>query len=256
MAERPLWSEQFLGMLESLRMPTQFQQGRRYARAGRVRTLTISSSVVTGLVRDDDGETHRARVAVRAFTAADWHRIERALAGEAIHAAKLLAGVLPDDLDDLLAGFGLTLFPQSLTDIALECSCPSWQTPCAHLTATCYVLAESFDTDPFGILAWRGRGREELLDGLRGLRVSATMRPSLPAERPPPAVSDFWTAGPRLPAPPEPVAGTVRRPDALLEQLDALGLTAGRFDVTDLLRAAYHTFTVSDDGLPGRRPAR
>jgi hypothetical protein len=56
-------------------------------------------------------------------------------------------------------------------------------------------------------------------------------------------VSGFWTAGPRLAAPPEYVPGTVRHPDALLEQLDPLGLSAGRFDVVDLLRAAYHAFT-------------
>src|SRR5262245_9951850 len=99
MTERPLWSEQFLGMLEALRMPAQFQQGRRYARSGRVPSLSISTSLVTGLVQDDDGVTYRARVAVRAFSAADWHRIERALAGEALYTARLLAGELPADLD-------------------------------------------------------------------------------------------------------------------------------------------------------------
>jgi uncharacterized Zn finger protein len=229
-------------MLESLRMPARFQQGRRYARSGQVRSLTISSSLVTGLVRDDDGETYRARVAVRAFSAADWHRIERALAAEAIHAAKLLAGDLPKDLDAILAAFGLSLFPEQLSDIALECSCPSWQKPCGHLTATCYVLAESFDTDPFGILAWRGRGREELLDRVRSLRVSAIghVMGAVSAPRPQaPEVSGFWTAGPRLTAA-EHLPGTVHRPDALLEQLDPLGLSAGPFEVVDLLRAAYH----------------
>jgi uncharacterized Zn finger protein len=235
------WSEQFLGMLESLRMPAQFQQGRRYARTGQVRSLSISSSLVTGLVLDDDGETYRARVAVRAFSGADWHRIERALAAQAIHVARLLAGDLPEDLDRILGGFGLSLFPEDLSEIALECSCPGWHKPCGHLTATCYVLAESFDADPFGILAWRGRGRDELLDNLYALRVPTA--PAEPTARPlPPAPTGFWTAGPRLPPPPEPVPGTVRRPDALLEQLEPLGLTAGRFDVVDLLNAAYRAF--------------
>jgi uncharacterized Zn finger protein len=227
-------------MLESLRMPAQFQQGRRYARTGQVRSLTVSSNLVTGLVLDDDGETYRARIAVQAFSAGDWQRIERALAAEAIHAAKLLAGDVPEDLDDILASFGLSLFPERLSEIALECSCPSWQTPCRHLAATCYALAESFDADPFRILAWRGRGREELLGSLRSLRTSAVVHRARAANRPPaPAVSGFWTAGPRLAAPPEPPPGAVRRADALLEQLDPLGLSAGRFDVTDILRAAY-----------------
>jgi uncharacterized Zn finger protein len=232
-------SEQFLGMLESLRMPTVFQQGRRYVRAGHVRSLTISTSIVTGLVVDDDGDTHRARIGVRAYSAADWRRIERALAAESLSLARLLAGDLPEDLDRLLAGYGLSLFPTDLTEIALECSCPHWARPCAHLAATCYALAESFDADPFGILAWRGRGRIELLDNLRELRIAPAGPEARPAAEPPP-VSGFWTAGPRLEPPLDRVPGSVRRPDALLEQLEPLGLSAGRFEVTDILAAVYH----------------
>ena len=234
------WSEQFLGMLESLRMPAVFQLGRRYARSGKVRSLNISTSLVTGLVVDDNGDTYRARIAVRAFSAADWRRIERALAAEAIHAARLLAGDLPEDLDSMLAGYGLSLFPAELTDIALECSCPGWQKPCAHVAATCYVVAESFDADPFGILAWRGRGRTELLDNLRALRTSPSVGAGAgAAARTPPPLAGFWTAGPRLAPPPAQVPGSVRRPDALLEQLDPLGLSAGRLEVADVLAAAY-----------------
>jgi uncharacterized Zn finger protein len=258
------WSDQFIVMLESLRMGTTFSQGRRYARSGQVRSVTVSSSIVTALVVDDDGDTYRARIGVKAFTAADWTRIERALAGEAIHAAKLLAGHLPDDLDTILAGFGLSLFPQSLSDIVLDCSCPGWHKPCRHLTAACYVLADEFDADPFAILAWRGRGRDELLHALRAHRVSALAhlaRDQHPASSATPTTTSrgsgtFWAAGPRITPPDPSVPGSLHRGDAILEQLDPLPLTAGRFDVTDLLRAAYHTFTVSDDGLPGRRPAR
>lgn len=239
MPEAP-WSHQFIAMLESLRMGTTFSVGRRYARAGNVRSLTISSSVVTALVLDEDGDTYRPRIAVRAFSAADWARIERALSAEARYAAKLLAGQLPDDLDRLLQGFGLSLFPQSLADLVMDCDCPGWQKPCRHLTAACYVLAEEFDNDPFTILAWRGKGRDELLEQLRSHRVSPTrhIAPATPEPAGPPA---FWAAGPRLPKPVEPLPGTVVRSDALLDQLDRLELTVGRFEVGDLLRAVYRT---------------
>src|SRR5215218_6793594 len=96
------WSDQFLLMLESLRMGTTFSAGRRYARAGQVRSVTISTGIVTALVVDEDGDTYRARIGVKAWTAADWARVDRALAGNAIYAAKLLAGHLPDDLDTVL----------------------------------------------------------------------------------------------------------------------------------------------------------
>ena len=42
--------------------------------------------------------------------------------------------------------------------------------PCKHLAASCYLLAESFDDDPFAILAWRGREREDLLAILAAAR--------------------------------------------------------------------------------------
>jgi uncharacterized Zn finger protein len=231
------WSAQFIGMLEALRMPAQFQQGRRYARAGHVRQLSISSSLASALILDEDGQTHRTKIAVRAFSGADWNRIERALAHQAIYAAKLLAGQLPDDIEPLLASFGLSLFPESFADLAMDCSCRGWQVPCRHLTATFYAMAESFDDDPFGILAWRGRGREDLLDRLRALRIEPVA--TEPHVTVAPSVSDFWTAGPRVPEPAASVPGTVRRPDALLDQLDPLLLTAGRHDVVDLLRPAY-----------------
>jgi uncharacterized Zn finger protein len=259
MPETP-WSQQFIAMLESLRMGTTFSQGRRYARSGQVRSVTISTGIVTALVVDDDGDTHRARIGVRAYTAADWARIERALAGEAIHAATLLAGHLPADLDTILAGFGLSLFPQSLSDIVLDCSCPGWQKPCRHITAACYVLADEFDADPFGILAWRGRGRDELLEALRGHRVSALAhiagKPAASSPEPEPRLGTFWQAGPRLTRPEPAVPGALRRGDAILDQLDPLPLTAGRFAVTDLLRAAYHTVTQRDPGLPPRHHGR
>jgi uncharacterized Zn finger protein len=232
------WSAQFLSLLESLRMPTQFQQGRRYVRAGQVRNLTISSSVATANVLDDDGQTYRARVAVRAFSQADWRTIEKHLAEQGRYAAALLAGQLPDDLDRLLAGLGLSLFPDALEQVGMDCSCPSWQIPCAHLTAAVYALAEAFDADPFEILAWRGRGREELLQRLRALRHQPA---ATPPERDPAAATNasFWRAGPRIAAPSPDDAAVSRAPDAILEQLDPLVLTAGQYSVTELLRAAY-----------------
>ncbi|WP_433199382.1 hypothetical protein ACQP00_26880 [Dactylosporangium sp. CS-047395] len=222
--------------------------------------MTISTSIVTALVVDEDGETYRARIGVAAFTAADWARIERALAGEAIHAARLLAGHLPENLETILAGFGLSLFPQSLAEIVLDCSCPGWQKPCRHLTAACYVLAEEFDADPFAILAWRGRGRDDLLEALRAHRVSALSHIARHQHPEPvsltPVAGTFWQAGPRRQPPDPDVPGSLRRADAILEQLDPLPLTAGRYDVTDLLRDAYHTVTQRDPGLPERRHSR
>jgi uncharacterized Zn finger protein len=42
-------------------------------------------------------------------------------------------------------------------------SLPTWEVPCKH-------LAEEFDRDPFAMLAWRGKGRDELLAALRQIQ--------------------------------------------------------------------------------------
>jgi uncharacterized Zn finger protein len=238
-------------MLESLGMGARFQRGRRDARAGHVRNLTISSSLVVAQVRGpDELLANRARIATRAFGAAEWARITDELAAEARHVADLLAGRMPDDIDAAVARAGLQLLPLSIADVAMDCTCERWPMPCAHLAATCYALARSFDTDPFGVLAWRGRGREELLDSLRSLRVAQTAHigEAAPAPTAAPALSGFWTAGPRLGGPADRVAGSVRRPDALLEQLDPVGLTAGRFEVADVLAEAYRRLADADRG--------
>jgi uncharacterized Zn finger protein len=253
-------------MLTSLGMGPEFQRGRGYARAGQVWQLTISSSLVTALVRGSDDRTYRARIAVRAFDGADWTRVERQLSRQAYYAAKLMAGQMPADIERVFARYGLRLFPDRADDLAMDCTCPDWQVPCRHLAAACHVLAESFDTDPFGILAWRGRGRDELLTRLRELRVgpAAGLAGWEPARQPSPAdpVDTFWTAGGALrPAGAAVdaaavdgavvVPGSVHRSDALLDQLDSPGLTLGRHQIVDLLRPAYRILA-ADEGSPPR----
>lgn len=257
---RTWWSRRFVEVLESFGMAGRLSRGRSYARTGQVMSLSLSTSLVVALVMGSRPEPYRARIGVRKFTEDDWTRIEHALADRAVFAAKLLAGEMPPEIEDVFAGLGLTLFPGTTRELSMDCTCPDWEVPCKHLAATCYLLAESFDRDPFEILAWRGRSREDLLDRLRELR--APMRPGQGEERegergpgqagghpdghvagvadaPPrdePAES-FWTrpkATAAVPEVPEPVRG---RPDALLDQLDPL-VVAGR-SVTDELRPLY-----------------
>jgi uncharacterized Zn finger protein len=82
---------------------------------------------------------------------------------------------MPHQIEEVFAACGTPLFPRSARDLEMSCSCPDWGVPCKHLAAVCYVLAEKFDDDPFAMLAWRGRGREELLGALR--RQSAAPDP-------------------------------------------------------------------------------
>lgn len=250
MTEPARFSAPFIAMFESLGMGPRFQRGRRDARAGHVRDLSISSSLVVAQVRGpDEPVAHRARIAVRAFGAAEWAHLEEELAGQARYLADLLAGRMPDGIEALITAAGLRLLPDSIDDVAMDCTCQQWPMPCAHLAATCYALARSFDTDPFGVLAWRGRGRDELLTRLQQLRGTAQRplaEPAADAGLGDPAA--FWSGdppstaspAPEGAAPPRPTDTTaVRRPDALLDELDPLSIAG--LSITNLLRPAYRT---------------
>ena len=245
------FSAPFIAMFEALRMAPTFARGRRDARAGHVRHLTISSSLVVAQVRGpEETAAHRARIAVRAFGAAEWARVEDDLAAQARYVADLLAGRMPADVEQVFTGAGLSLLPLSIGEVAMDCTCERWPMPCAHLAATCYALARSFETDPFGVFAWRGRGRDELLLRLRQLRgVALQEADSAPPAGEPAAddglgeIADFWgTSEPAaggVPWPDHHAGSATARPDALLDQLDAPPMAVDGRPVVELLRPAY-----------------
>jgi uncharacterized Zn finger protein len=162
------WSQRFIAVLESYGMSGRLQRGRAYARRGQVIEFSLSRGKVTALVQGSRPAPYRVRLSVRPLTAAQWRAVESRLAGQALFRARLLAGEMPAEIEEVFAACGAPLFPGSARDLDMSCDCPDWGVPCKHLAAVCYVLAEAFDHDPFGLLAWRGRGRDELLTALRG----------------------------------------------------------------------------------------
>jgi uncharacterized Zn finger protein len=241
----------FLGTFESLRMGPTFARGRRDERAGHIRNLMISGSLVMAQVRGpDDPVAFRARIALRAFGASEWARVEQDLAAEARFAADLLAGRMPDGIVEVFAAAGLSLVPLSLDEVAMDCTCERWPMPCVHLAAACYALARAFEEDPFAVFAWRGRPRDELLTHLRELRSAqsldqAGIEPAVPSEEPGPDpdlldAARFWgTGGSPALTPTGARPGAVTRPDALLDQLDPPPLAYDGRPISDLLRPVY-----------------
>jgi len=169
------WSERFIEVLEDIGVGGRLQRGRTYARRGQVISLGVDAGSVTARVQGSRPRPYRVRIGITAYGKAEWTAVERELAGNAWYLAKLLAGEMPEDIEEVFTGLGLSLFPSGTRELSMDCSCPDWGVPCKHLAATFYLLAESFDEDPFTILAWRGRDREDLLANLQAAR---TDRPS------------------------------------------------------------------------------
>jgi uncharacterized Zn finger protein len=250
------WSRRFIDVLESFGLASRLSRGRSYARSGQVLTLDIGTGHVTAAVQGSRIKPYRVRLTVDPLTTRQWRRVEDALAARAIFRARLLAGEMPAEIEQVFADCGTPLFPRSARDLEMTCTCPDWEVPCKHLAAVCYVLAEAFDDDPFAMLAWRGKRREDLLTAVRGLTGAgrdAADRPVIDVTDRPLAecVAGFWSSsmGPaRLrwlpPAAPAP-------PDLLLRSVEPPFITAGGQELVTLLRPAYLELA---DTEPGESP--
>jgi uncharacterized Zn finger protein len=165
------WSERFIAVLEDIGLGNRLQRGRSYARKGQVISLEVDPGSVTAQVQGSRARPYRIRIGIPAFGKSEWAQVERILAENAWYTAKLLSGEMPDDIEEVFTGLGLSLFPATARELSLDCSCPDHAVPCKHLAAVFYLLAESFDDDPFTILGWRGREREDLLANLAAARA-------------------------------------------------------------------------------------
>lgn len=235
------WSTRFIEVLESTGMGSRLTRGRNYARRGQVLSLELGAGQVTASVQGSRPRPYRVRIGVTAFGKEQWSRIEERLADDAWFVAQLLAGQMPPDIERVFADLGLALFPSHASDLSLDCSCPDWGVPCKHLAAVFYLLAERFDDDPFQILAWRGRGRDDLL-----ARLDAAADAADDAEAAVPLtelLDVFYRSGGR--ATPRPSATTGA---SLLDQLPPVPLAVRGRPLTDALRPAYAALTRSPHG--------
>jgi uncharacterized Zn finger protein len=176
------WSRRFIEVMESFALGGRLTRGRNYARKGQVISVEVAPGEVTALVQGSRVTPYKVRVGLARFTELIWAKAEVVLAEQAIHSARLLAGEFPPELESVFGGIGAPLFPARLGDLKMSCSCPDPVIPCKHLAAAFYLLAEHFDDDPFLILRWRGRPREELLDRLRRLRADEDPDPGSDAD--------------------------------------------------------------------------
>jgi uncharacterized Zn finger protein len=265
------WSRRFIAVLESYGMSSRLQRGRNYARRGQVIEFELTRGLVAARVQGSRPHPYKVTIGVLPLTAAQWHAVEQRLASQALFRAKLLAGEMPMEIEEVFADCGTPLFPRSAADLEMRCSCPDSGVPCKHLAAVCYVLAEAFDDDPFRMLAWRGKGRAELLASLRGGMPHHGGQPAantpaaaaggaghagsthdVLADVPGPALAasppDFYSPGlspARLRALGAPVPGNVV-PDLLLRMADPPAITVRGMELRDVLASAYARLAADD----------
>ena len=164
------WSRRFITVLESFGIGSRLQRGKRYARTGQVLSLEIVPGQVRASVQGSRSKPYRVFIETEILADSEWGGIEDVMASRAVFLAKLLSGEMPEEIEEAFVESSTTLFPASDDDLVSACSCPDWENPCKHVAAVFYLMAESFDDDPFLIFAWRGRDKERLLAELRARR--------------------------------------------------------------------------------------
>jgi uncharacterized Zn finger protein len=92
------------------------------------------------------------------------------MASEALYAAGLLSAEMPEQIEEVFAQAGTSLFPSDKNDMQTTCSCPDAANPCKHIAAVHYLLGERFDEDPFLMFLLRGRSQDEIVSALRARR--------------------------------------------------------------------------------------
>ena len=164
------WSQRFIGVLETIGIGSRLQRGKRYARTGQVLAMEVTAGQVKASVQGSRSKPYRVFIETAMLTASEWEAVESVMVSSAVFAARLLADEMPEEIEEAFADSSVSLFPTSEAELDSACSCPDWENPCKHIAAVYYLLAESFDADPFLIFAWRGRTKEDLLTGLRARR--------------------------------------------------------------------------------------
>jgi uncharacterized Zn finger protein len=232
------WSRRFVDILEQICDGGRLARGRSYARKGQVMDFELKPGRVSGRVQGSRPAPYRVTITISAYDDAEWAQIEEALASQALYRAALLAGEMPHEIVDVFDGLDRPLFPSRLD---MKCSCPDWSVPCKHASAVLYVLAEAFDDDPFLVLAWRGRARDELLTALRGMPEPAETPDPLAVDDVPleSRLTDFYTPAISLSRLRERPARVTTPPELLLRALDAPPIRVRHIPLVDLLRPAY-----------------
>ncbi|MEH2055437.1 MAG: SWIM zinc finger family protein [Nostoc sp.] len=200
-ASREWWSQQWLDLLDSYRFKKRLERARNYARQGNVLSIEFKGAKVLARVQGSEIEPYKVSLSLEPFSDEQWGYVIETMSQRAIFAAKLLAGEMPQNIEEVFTANGLSIFPFTLTDVQSKCSCPDKANPCKHIGAIYYQLGDRFSEDPFVLFQLRGRTKEQIISDLRQLRSAKIqhnttetpdIQPSIPNNKYSVKIDSFW----------------------------------------------------------------
>jgi uncharacterized Zn finger protein len=176
------WVQRWNDLLNSYRFKKRLERARNYAREGNVLSIEFKESQVLAKVQGTAPEPYELSLAIDPFSEEDWNYVVETMAEQAIYSAQLLAGEMPQNIEQVFTANGLSLFPFTLSDIHSRCNCPDPQNPCKHIGAVYYQLGDRFSEDPFILFQLRGRTKAQILEDLRQRRSTGSVIAASPKD--------------------------------------------------------------------------
>jgi uncharacterized Zn finger protein len=219
------WAQRWIGALERFVDAGRLSRGRSYARKGQVLSIEETKDGIAARVQGSMHTPYKIKIQISPLTDSEWDKVIDALSEQAIFTAQLLAGEMPQDIEQAFEVARVSLFPTTRRDLQTDCSCPDPANPCKHIAATHYILGERFDEDPFLIFRLRGRTQEQVMQALRQRRAGSKdtveeemeeTEAAIPLEE---SLSNFWDLG----APVEGFSVSIRPPAIEMPLLKRLG---------------------------------
>jgi uncharacterized Zn finger protein len=219
------WAQRWIAALERFVDAGRLSRGRSYARKGQVLSIEETKDGIAARVQGSMRTPYKIKIQISPLTDSEWDKVIDALSEQAIFTAQLLAGEMPQDIEQAFEVARVSLFPTTRRDLQTDCSCPDPANPCKHIAATHYILGERFDEDPFLIFRLRGRTQEQVMQALRQRRAGRQdtveeeleeAEAAIPLEE---SLSNFWDLG----APVEGFSVSIRPPAIEMPLLKRLG---------------------------------
>lgn len=235
---REWWAQRWVDVLESFGWVRRLARARNYAREGNVLKIEFQGSKVTALVQGTAPEPYKVSLSLDPFDDEQWQYVTESLSERAIFSAKLLAGEMPQNIEEVFTANGLSLFPLTKFDIHSKCSCPDPANPCKHIGAVYYLLGDRFSEDPFVLFQLRGRTKDQIITALRQMRSSQTELAGDSSEtthsEPQVDLQTFWQYDEQL----EPSLVVITPPPSSETVLDVLGAIPIKADSSSSSAAA------------------
>ena len=172
--DKEWWTQQWLDLLNSYRFKKRLERGRNYARQGNVLKIEFTDQKIIAIVQGSVNQPYELFLWLDTFSDEDWQYVINTMSERAIFTAKLLAGEMPRNIEEVFSANGLRLFPFTLDEIHSRCNCPDSARVCKHIAAVYYLLGERFSEDPFVLFELRGRSKDAILQALRQQRGQTT----------------------------------------------------------------------------------